>query len=127
MTCRYDKAAERHLLRTHLPACDAAGCQGCEPCLRDQNGDPVKHCTARVGCNGHLGHGELTCPGCIEKTRTVIRKIVDLAAVTLLEEAIEAGVDSEAAYLAGPAADPYLWRDRKVQMKREITQRILEA
>ena len=127
MTCRYDKAAERHLLRTHLPACDTAGCQGCEPCLRDPNGDPVRHCTARVGCNGHLGYGELTCPGCIEKTRTVIRKIVDLAAVTLLEEAIEAGVDSEAAYLAGPAADPYLWRERKVQMKREITQRILEA
>ena len=118
MTCRYDKAAERHLLRTHLPACDTAGCQGCEPCLRDQNGDPVKHCTARVGCNGHLGYGELTCPSCIEKTRTVIRKIVDLAAVTLLEEAIEAGVDSEAAYLAGPACDPEAWSWRKVTAKQ---------
>lgn len=118
MTCRWDRDAERHLLRTHLPACDTAGCQGCEPCLRDQNGDPVKHCTARVGCTGHLGYGELTCPSCIEKTRTVIRKIVDLAAVTLLEEAIEAGVDSEAAMLAGPACDPEAWSWRKVAAKQ---------
>ena len=118
MTCRYDKAAERHLLRTHLPACDSNACQGCEPCLRDPNGDPVKHCTARVGCNGHLGYGERTCPGCIEKTRTTLRVIVDLAAVALLEEAVEAGVDSEAAYLAGPAADPEAWMWRKVTARQ---------
>ena len=118
MTCRYDKAAERHLLRTHLPACDSRDCQGCEPCLRDANGNPVRHCTARIGCNGHLGEYEQTCPGCIEEVRTTLRVIVDLAADALLEEAIEAGVDSEAVYLAGPACDPEAWSWRKVTARQ---------
>ena len=116
--CRWDKQAERHLLRSHLPACKDRDCRGCEPCLRDDNGDPVTHCAARHGCNGHLGWGERTCTECVLRVRRTIASIVDLAAIAIVDEALEAGVESEAAYLAGPAADPEAWSWRKVTARQ---------
>lgn len=104
MTCRYDRDAEDYL-------------DDGEPCRRDSYGDPTHHCTARRTCAQHVGKGELTCARCIGRTRTDLRRILDVAAL-MPEEAIETGVNSEAANLAGPAADPEAWTWRKVAARQ---------
>lgn len=88
-----------------------------KPCLRDDYGDPTRHCTARRTCSQHVGARELTCAKCIGRTRQDIRAIVDLAALMPVE-ALVAGVQSEAANLAGPAADTEAWSWRKVTAKQ---------
>ncbi|HRD59368.1 MAG TPA: hypothetical protein PL137_00560 [Nocardioides sp.] len=76
-----------------------------------------EHCSARKTCSQHLAWGELTCARCLGRTRTDIRQIVERAAL-MLPEALVAGVDSEAANLAGPAADVEAWSWRKVAAKQ---------
>lgn len=100
MTCRWDREAEDYLTDG-------------KPCRHDDYGDPTQHCTARRTCSQHVGVGELTCARCIGRTRVDIRQIRDLAAL-MLPVALGAGVNSEAANLAGPAADPEAWSWRKV-------------
>lgn len=104
-TCRFDRDAGTYL----TPDGDE--------CKRDEYGDPTHHCTARRTCSQHVGWAELTCARCLGRTRQDIRQIVDLAGL-MLPEAIEVGVDSEAANLAGPAADPEAWSWRKVAAKQ---------
>lgn len=93
---RTDHGRER-LTYEHRLGCEAVGCPGCAPCT-------APHCWR---CQRtHLDNAHpITCPSCVGRTRT------DLAAIerlyTLLPtEAEQCGVDSEAANLAGPAADP---------------------
>lgn len=105
MKCRYDKAAEDYIR--------ADG----EPCRTDDDGDPTKHCTARRTCSVHIGRGELTCPRCIGRTRADLAWIVNLAAL-MPTAALAGGVNSEAANLAGPAADPEAWSWRKIAAKQ---------
>lgn len=103
---------------SHMPGCRAHECGGCEECLTDHNGNPVKHCTARRSCSGHLDPAHpLTCPRCVGRTRGDLAVIVQLSTL-MLDEAVEQGIDSEAAYLAGPACDPEAWSWRKVATKR---------
>lgn len=83
-----------------------------ETCRTDEYGDPTRHCTARRTCAQHVGWNELTCARCIGRVRADLRRIVDLAAL-MLPEAIVKGVNSEAASLAGPTADPEAWRWRQ--------------
>jgi hypothetical protein len=104
VTCRWDREAEQYL-------------NDGEPCRTDDYGDPTKHCTARRTCSQHIGERELTCARCIGRTRTDIRQIVERAAL-MLPEAMVAGVDSEAANLAGPAADVEAWSWRKISAKQ---------
>ena len=104
VACRYVDGFG-YYLPSHERDCDDHACDGCEPC-------PERHCTARKTCTGHLDHAHpLTCPRCVGRTRADLREIVRLSGL-MLDEAIEAGVDSEAAMLAGPAADPEasMWR-----------------
>ncbi len=75
------------------------------------------HCTARRSCGIHLGWGELTCARCVGRVRQDVRQIVDRAAL-MLPEAVVAGVNSEAANLAGPAADVEAWSWRKIAAKQ---------
>lgn len=98
--CRYDRETGDYL---------ADG----EPCKRDDYGDPTHHCTARTSCSQHVGEGELTCARCLGRVRATIRRIADLAPL-MMPVALGAGVDSEAAMLAGPAADAEAWSWRKV-------------
>ena len=91
MICRYDTQAKAHLIDG-------------EPCKRDEHGNPVRHCRARVRCTSHLGWDEYACPECAGKTRANLESIVDLMAL-MPDEAVERGVDSEAANIAGPHAD----------------------
>lgn len=87
-------------LRSHVATCRDRDCDGCEPCEPEHG-----HCKARKHCGGHLtSPGQLTCPRCIGNTRADIAEIVRLSGL-LMAAAIEAGVDSEAANLAGPVAD----------------------
>ncbi len=76
-----------------------------------------EHCQARRTCSVHLGWGELTCPRCVGRVRLDVRNIVERAAL-MLPEAMVAGVNSEAANLAGPAADVEAWSWRKVAAKQ---------
>jgi hypothetical protein len=99
--CRYDRTAEDYLLPDG------------EPCRTDDYGDPTRHCTARTSCSQHIGRDDLTCPRCIGRVRGRIARIVQLSEL-MLPAAIGAGVQSEAANLAGPAADPEGWTWRKV-------------
>lgn len=104
MTCRWDREREEYL---------ADG----EPCRVDEYGDPTRHCTSRRGCSNHVGHNELTCARCIGRTRADIRAIV-ARTPELMTQAMTTGVDSEAANLAGPAADVEAWSWRKVAARQ---------
>ena len=103
--CRYDREAEDYLTPDG------------SPCRHDEDGDPTHHCTARRTCPVHIGPDELTCPRCIGRTRSDLTWIVNLSAL-MATVALEAGVDSEAANLAGPAADPEAWSWRKVAARQ---------
>lgn len=103
--CRYEPGAG-WFLPGHDRRCDDHGCAGCQPCT-------ARHCTCREGCREHVEQPHhLTAPRCIGRVRADLRAIEDLAAL-LIDEAVEAGLDSEAANLAGPTADP-----RKVEAQR---------
>jgi hypothetical protein len=71
-----------------------------------------EHCTARKTCAQHLAWGELTCGRCRLRTRNDLRQIVQRAAL-MLPEAMESGVNSEAAMLAGPAANYEVFSARR--------------
>ena len=93
----------RVLADRHLRDCNASGCAGCQPCRE-------RHCTA-AGCPGrHLTASErLTCAKCVGYVRDDLALIADLAARPIAREAEHRGVTSEAAMLAGPAAEPGPW------------------
>lgn len=103
--CRYD--------RTHDDYRTPDG----NPCTHDDYGDPTHHCTARRTCSVHIGPNDLTCPRCINRTRNDLAWIVGLAAL-MPTEALNTGTNSEAANLAGPAADPEAWSWRKIAARQ---------
>jgi hypothetical protein len=105
MTCRWDSDTGEYV----TPEGD--------PCRRDEYGDPTKHCSARRTCSQHVGPHEQTCARCLARTRADITQIVQRAAL-MLPEAIHTGVDSEAANLAGPAADVEAWSWHKIAAKQ---------
>lgn len=76
-------------------------------------------CTARASCGREVAPTELTCGVCLGRTRADLVSIVTLSAL-LPAEAEHAGVNSEAAYLAGPAAEPSTWTARKVYTARTL-------
>jgi hypothetical protein len=94
----------------HRHDCEEVDCRGCVTC-------PGRHCIARKSCTWHVGETELTCGRCISVVRTDLRWIESLAAL-MLTQAIADGLESEAASLAGPAADPEAWTWRKVAAKQ---------
>jgi hypothetical protein len=104
MTCRWDNDTGAYLA-------------GDQPCTTDAYGDPTHHCQARKTCPLHIAPGELTCMRCLTRARADLRTISDLA-MLLGVAAICEGVNSEAANLAGPAADPEAWSWRKVTAKQ---------
>jgi hypothetical protein len=104
MSCRWDRDAEEYL-------------NDGEPCRVDDYGDPTRHCTARRSCAQHVGEGEITCARCLGRTRTDVRRIVALSPLMVVQ-ALGSGVDSEAANLAGPAADPESWSWHKISARQ---------
>jgi hypothetical protein len=106
MSCRWDRDAEEYL-------------NDGEPCKVDDYGDPTRHCTARRSCAQHVGEGEITCARCLGRTRTDVRRIVALSPLMVVQ-ALGSGVDSEAAWLAGPAADVRDWSERRIAMRDHL-------
>lgn len=105
MSCRWDRDAEDYLAEDG------------QPCRTDEYGDPTRHCTAKRRCAHHVGPHELTCAGCIGAARSDLRSITAMSAL-LMTAAINDGVDSESANLAGPAADPEAWTWRKIAARQ---------
>lgn len=106
MTCKWDREAEDYL-------------DDGEPCRYDYDGEPTRHCMARRTCAVHIGRDELTCPRCIGRTRTYLRRMVPVSAL-LMPVAVASGVNSEAANLAGPTPRPRDWRDRRIAMRSHL-------
>lgn len=104
MTCRYDREADQHLTREHLAECANNACRGCRPCAHDDAGNPVRHCRTRRRCTSHLAWGEYACPTCLGKIRGNLNAILEALAI-MPAEAVEQGLNSEPANLAGPHAD----------------------
>lgn len=92
----------------HLRDCDNGTCRGCKPC-------PEVHCAMRGSCPNHVDEeaGIVTCPSCIARVRKDLTAIETLYAIDMPEEAIFAGVDSEAFALAGAAAAPDQYAARR--------------
>lgn len=115
-TCRYVDGYGHYLIGKHELNCHDTTCVGCQPCTHDKAGNPIRHCTARTTCGSHLGPDHTaTCPACIGKVRrdiTWIRRHASLLTAAAIEHR---GVASEAANLAGPAADPFAWTIRRVR------------
>ncbi|WP_436702431.1 hypothetical protein, partial [Nocardioides sp. BYT-33-1] len=107
MNCRYSREADAYLVDGEI-------------CRVDEYGDPTRHCTARRTCSVHVGHGELTCPRCLGRVRRNIKQVAGYSAL-MLPAAIGAGVNSDAADLAGPAADPRLVRDLRFYVDGHAT------
>lgn len=104
MTCRFDRETKAHLTREHRSDCTTVACPGCLPCARDDAGNPVRHCRTRLRCTSHLGWTEHACPGCLAKIRANLTNMLTLLAL-MPAEAVEQGINSEPANLAGPHAD----------------------
>lgn len=105
MSCKWDRDTEDYLNNSG------------EPCRVDDYGDPTNHCTARRTCGNHIGLGELTCARCIGRTRANLRRL-PLLATLMMPVALGAGVNSEAANMAGPAADVEAWTWRKIAARQ---------
>lgn len=107
--CRHVAEDRARLLRSHLPGCDLASCNGCEPC-------PERHCQVDR-CHHHVtvnGRGrDQTCATCLHEARTRIAAI-GVMATALLGEALMMSLGSNAAALAGPTADPETWGYRRL-------------
>lgn len=102
--CRHVSTTQPRLRNDrHLRDCNTSGCPGCEPC------EPTYgHCR----CGRHLTeHEPRTCARCVGHTRDDLTQI-ETACADLPGEATHRGVNSEAAMLAGPSADPAAWGRR---------------
>lgn len=105
--CYRDKNNGVHYIRNDCRLdCTEKDCRGCKPCPER------RHCTARRNCTWHVAEGELTCGRCLAATRRDLHWVGTLAAL-MLPAALDAGINSEAANLAGPVADPEAWSWRK--------------
>jgi hypothetical protein len=80
-------------------------CPGCQPCTE-------RHCR-----NCYRTHVTgWTCPSCVSGARESLASIVEMSARVEVEATLR-GVDSEAANLAGPVADPERWGHVQASIK----------
>lgn len=100
----------RFVKNEHRHDCVEVECRGCKVCP-ERN-----HCTAKRNCSWHLPEGLRTCGRCLGVVRQNLRWIGDLSALVAVQ-ALADGVNSEAANLAGPAADPRALTEWQVARK----------
>lgn len=106
MTCKWDSEADTYL-------------NDGEKCRVDEYGDPTNHCNARKTCSQHVGVHDQTCARCIGRTRTNIKRLIELSPLYALI-AEEGHVDREAMSLAGPTAHFPTWETRFGNRRIEI-------
>lgn len=113
--CKFVSSTEpRVIAGRHLNPCACDGERGCVPC-------ELQHCV----CCG-VTHARAACTACLDAARSDLRAIGDLC-LGLPAEAAQKGVQSEAAMLHGPAADPEAWRNTATSaMVGRIDARYLE-
>lgn len=100
MICRYAGTDRPRILADrHTDDCRSETCPGCQPCDRP-------HC--RV-CG--ITHTVEACEGCLTDTRDAL-KAIPIRYAELTSEVVVKGVQSEAAMLHGPAANPEAWLQR---------------
>jgi hypothetical protein len=107
--CTWEAVDQQWLSPEHQADCADAYCKGCRPCGED-------HCAMRGRCPNHVQHaaGVITCPECIGKVRGDLVAIENLHASMSVEAMFAAaGVESEAANMAGPAAAPEQFATRR--------------
>lgn len=115
----------RFIRNGHHHDCGEPECRGCKVCPE------LDHCGAKRNCTWHIPAGTKTCGRCVGGVRTDLRWIGDLSALVYVQ-ALADGVNSEAANLAGPGADPRAlaaWRIARKSYLRtfEAAGRITEA
>lgn len=104
--CRWVASDQTRVLAgRHIRDCNASGCEGCQPCTE-------RHC---LSCG--MNHAQVTCPGCLDDARTDLFNI-GLLVSRIEREAPHRSVESEAAMLAGPAANPEAWRNNAMSILR---------
>jgi hypothetical protein len=108
----------RFVRNGHQIDCAEVDCRGCKPCAER------RHCSGKKNCSWHIPEGTLTCGRCIADVRRDLRWIGDLSALVAIQ-ALADGVNSEAANLAGPAADPRALAEW--QIARKLYLRAFEA
>ena len=100
MNCRFVSTTDPRVISGRHQ--DPCACDGEIGCLR---------CTELHCCVCQRVHVDRnTCPACLEAARSDLRAIGDLC-LGLPAEAAQKGVQSEAAMLHGPSADPEAWRN----------------
>jgi hypothetical protein len=104
----------RFTRNAHRTECVDPDCRGCRPCAE------TRHCTATRNCSWHVAEGQLTCGRCLTSARRDLTWIGALAAL-LLPAAVADGLDSEAANLTGPAANPEAWSWRKIATSKRLS------
>lgn len=90
----------------HLHDCSDSLCRGCQLCTEE-------HCQHKKSCANHVNVGEITCARCLGRVRRTLKRIVTLAPFAGVLVGEGTSIDSELVNLAGPAADPYAWAERK--------------
>lgn len=100
----------RFVKNGHRHDCGDPACRGCTPCPEK------RHCGGKRNCSWHLPEGVLTCGRCVGDARRELGWIADLSALVGVQ-AMTDGVTSEAANLAGPAADPRALAEWQVARK----------
>lgn len=108
MNCRHVANDQPRMLRTHIKDCITSGCGGCQPCEE-------RHCSMPDCTGRHLGPTEnQACARCVGTVRTDIGMIVaHCQSETIVEELLERGPRSNAAWILAPTADADTWHRRE--------------
>lgn len=88
-----------------------------QPRIIDNDGTPCPHPHCRVCGYRHTNDDQPTCPTCVGNTRDNITTIENLYD-RLPDETIHRGINSEAANLEGPNADPEAWSWHKISARQ---------
>lgn len=94
------------------PACNWDGERWTQPDETPCNED---HCAMRGRCANHVQHeaGIITCPSCIRRVRKDVEAIVELWIRLLVFDVVIDGIESEAMNLAGVAASPAQYAEKR--------------
>lgn len=94
MSCKWNgRGNPRTISGRHIEDCHDDACPGCQPCEE-------AHC-----CICSVVHTDGTCPECMAETREALHDIARMCGA-LPDEVEHRGVEGEAMFLLGPAADP---------------------
>lgn len=107
--CRFVADDQPRMLRNrHHKDCNTSGCEGCTPCEE-------RHCSMDFCTGRHLDQSEnQACAQCQGRVRTDVSRILALCrSEMVVEELLERGPRSQAAWLVGPTAGVISWHRKE--------------